>query len=699
MRGLKRGLILVLFLLVLGTSAFAAKDGFIFVGMNGTDVRVRKVDVLLDGQALKSEIPSFIYIDRTLVPVRFVAENYGAEVGWEQRTKTATISYRDKKIELTIDSPIAILNGEPKVLDTNSVPKLVTFGGDDASTMVPLAFISEIFGYEIGYDREREVPFINSGKTNTDDDDDDDVVNRQGTNTIQEIYLEKGSTEGHKLIIKSSERLDYSTKVVKDSDELVIDIEDAKLNLSKTGDEPGLIKVTDEKIEWVEYSQYSIDPHTTRVVVKMKGELDYDIHEAKDKKTNVVSFVNKIGDIDIENIDGRKAIVIHGGANSKYNTMKLDNPKRIVVDLMDSVLEEGTDFAYDYELEFIKGIRGSQFSGDNNYKSVDRIVRVVLDVKDGEDRSDIKVDIQGDDLVIIPEKSIWEHISYNVDGKNRTLNIENADRTDYSIVNYPDQKMFEITIPADSTELQDGAANLNDGLLDKIQVSRDRHEVTIQVKYKKSIEYELLSRERDYNIELSIRRNSNIKPSDRLIVIDPGHGGTDPGASSITGKKEKDLAISVASKLNNSLREKGYNTLMTRDTDVFVDLYERARIANNNNGDIFISIHGNSFTNNKAIKGIEVYYWPKDKSKIKEEEQYPLAKSVFDELLKATGAASRGVKTNPYVVIRETKMPAILIETGFLTNPEEEKLLYTEEYQNKMVEGIVKGIENYFEIY
>ncbi len=699
MRGLKRGLILVLFLLVLGTSAFAAKDGFIFVGMNGTDVRVRKVDVLLDGQALKSEIPSFIYIDRTLVPVRFVAENYGAEVGWEQRTKTATISYRDKKIELTIDSPIAILNGEPKVLDTNSVPKLVTFGGDDASTMVPLAFISEIFGYEIGYDREREVPFINSGKTNTDDDDDDDVVNRQGTNTIQEIYLEKGSTEGHKLIIKSSERLEYSTKVVKDSDELVIDIEDAKLNLSKTGDEPGLIKVTDEKIEWVEYSQYSIDPYTTRVVVKMKGELDYDIHEAKDKKTNVVSFVNKIGDIDIENIDGRKAIVIHGGANSKYNTMKLDNPKRIVVDLMDSVLEEGTDFAYDYELEFIKGIRGSQFSGDNNYKSVDRIVRVVLDVKDGDDRSDIKVDIQGDDLVIIPERSIWEHISYNVDGKNRTLNIENADRTDYSIVNYPDQKMFEITIPADSTELQDGAANLNDGLLDKIQVSRDRHEVTIQVKYKKSIEYELLSRERDYNIELSIRRNSNIKPADRLIVIDPGHGGTDPGASSITGKREKDLVISVSSKLNNSLREKGYNTLMTRDTDVFVDLYERARIANNNNGDIFISIHGNSFTNNKAIKGIEVYYWPKDKSKIKEEEQYPLAKSVFDELLKATGAASRGVKTNPYVVIRETKMPAILIETGFLTNPEEEKLLYTEEYQNKMVEGIVKGIENYFEIY
>lgn len=696
MRGLKRGLILALFLLVLGTGAFAAKDGFIFVGINGNNTRVRKVDVLLDGQALKSEIPSFIYIDRTLVPIRFVAENYGAKVSWEQRTKTATISYGDKEIDLTIDSPIAILNGESKVLDANSVPKLVTFGGEDASTMVPLAFISEIFGYEVGYDREREIPFINSGNINTDDDE---VDSREGTNTIQEIYLEKGSTEGQKLIIKGSERLEYSTKVVKDSAELVIDIEDAKLNLSKTGNEPGLIKVTDEKIEWVEYSQYSIDPYITRVVVKMKGELDYDIYEGKDKRTNVVSFVNKIGDIDIENIDGRKAIVIHGGANSKYNTMKLDNPKRIVVDLMDSTLEEGPDFTYDYELEFIKGIRGSQFSGDNNYKSVDRIVRVVLDIKDGDDRSDIKVDIQGDDLVIIPERSIWEHISYNVDGKNRTLKIENTDRTDHSIVNYPDQKMFEITIPADSTELQDGAANLNDGLLDKIQVSRDKHEVTIQVKYKKSIEYELLSREKDYNIELGIRRNSNIKPSDRLIVIDAGHGGTDPGALSITGKREKDLAISVSSKLNNSLKEKGYNTLMTRDTDVFVDLYERARIANNSNGDIFISIHGNSFTNNKAIKGIEVYYWPKNKSKIKEEEQYPLAKSVFDELLKATGAASRGVKTNSYVVIRETKMPAILIETGFLTNPEEEKLLYTEEYQNKIVEGIVKGIENYFEIY
>ncbi|MEW8973989.1 MAG: N-acetylmuramoyl-L-alanine amidase family protein [Tissierellaceae bacterium] len=702
MKRWKRIFVFTLFLLILGTNTYAAKDGFIYVGVNGSSVKVRQVDVLLDGQVLESEIPSFIHIDRTLVPVRFVAENYGAKVDWEQKTKTATITYGDKEIKLTIDSPLASLNGESRILDKNSIPKLVTFGGEDASTMVPLAFISEIFGYEIGYDTEKEIPFINSRHEDSDDDEDTEEVedgDEELENTITQIYLDKGSTDGQKLIIKSKERLQYDTKVIRDSDELVIDVKNAKLDLPKTGDSPVSIPVTDKNIKWIEYSQHSTDPYVTRIVIKMDGELDYDIYEAQDKKTNIVSFVNKIGEIDVENIDGRRAIIIEGAGNAKYNIMKLDNPKRIVIDLMDSSLEEGTEFSYDHELEFIKGIRGSQFSGDNNYKSIDRIVRVVLDVKGEADSSNINIYTEDDKMIITPEKSIWEYISYDVDGKQRTLNIENMDRTSYSVYNYPEQKMLEIVIPSDSTELESGVGKLNDGLVDEINVLRNRDEVVVQLKYKKSIEYEVLSRERDRNIELSISRNSNIKPSDRLIVIDAGHGGSDPGASSITGKREKDLALSVSNKLNNSLKAKGYNTLMTRNTDVFVDLYERARIANINNADIFVSIHGNSFTNNKTVKGIEVYYWPKDKSKIKEEEQYPLAKSIFDELIRATSASSRGVKTNAYVVIKETRMPAVLIETGFLTNPEEEKLLYSDEYQNKMVEGIIKGIENYFEIY
>ena len=185
--------VFTLLLLILSSNVFAAKDDIIQVIINGNSVNVRQVVVLLDGQALKSETPSFIHIDRTLVPVRFVAENYGAKVGWDQKTKTATILYKDKEIKLTIDSKIASLNGEQKVLDNNSIPKLVSFGGENASTMVPLAFISEIFGYEVGYDEEKEIPFINSKGGNSNDEDRKDLEDLDDNliSTITEIYLDK----------------------------------------------------------------------------------------------------------------------------------------------------------------------------------------------------------------------------------------------------------------------------------------------------------------------------------------------------------------------------------------------------------------------------------------------------------------------------------------------------------------------------
>ena len=155
----------------------------------------------------------------------------------------------------------------------------------------------------------------------------------------------------------------------------------------------------------------------------------------------------------------------------------------------------------------------------------------------------------------------------------------------------------------------------------------------------------------------------------------------------------------VSHKLNNALKALGYNTVMTMEEDQYLGLYDRPEIANKLNADIFISIHGNAFSNNPTISGIEVLYCPAYSSDMKEEDQHPLAKAVLDALLATTGAKSRGTIKRPNLVVhREAKMPAILVEAGFLTNPEEEKLLFTDEYQNKIVDGIVKGVENYFEI-
>ena len=236
-------------------------------------------------------------------------------------------------------------------------------------------------------------------------------------------------------------------------------------------------------------------------------------------------------------------------------------------------------------------------------------------------------------------------------------------------------------------------------MIDEIQVVKDEIETRVFIKFRKSIEYVLLSRESDSKVSLMIMKDENVKTSDRLIVIDAGHGGKDPGATSINKRREKDLNLSVSLKLNDALKAQGYNTIMTRDTDEFIDLYERARIANDNYADVFVSIHGNSH-DNKSIAGIQVLYCPATQSEKKEIDQHPFAKIIMDELLKATGAVDKGIIQRPnLVVLRETKMPAVLVETGFLSNSAEENLLFTEEYQYKIVNAIIKGIEKYFEMY
>ena len=694
MRRYKLIFILSILMVFSTITVFAENGDNILISMNGEKVSAREVPVLLDGQALESEVPSLIYIDRTLVHLRFV-ESYGAEVSWEQSTKTATVTLEDTTVKLSIDSPFAYLNGEVIVLDNNSIPRLITFPKDEdnAWTMIPFAFVSQILGYDVGYDEVNRVPYINTKQDIEDPDELDSLA------TITNIYIDKGSTDKQKIVIKSDGKIQYTSQVLPGTNKLVIDIKNAKLNVNSQGDKPRSISVNDDNFTKLDYSQYSYGPDVVRVVITMTDRLEYDIVPSTDEKTNVVSFVNKIDGFNIVNIDDQDLILIEGNDKIEYNVMRLKNPERIVIDIMDASLSYGTYHEFPFDLGFIKGVRVSQFLADNNYSSLDRIVRVVLDIKDGVLDPLVKIDNVDNDLIIYPEKNLWEDISYEINGKDRFLTINNEKLTQYVIQSYPEIKTLEIIIPSDLTELEEGHVYVKDGLIEEIEVIKDNMNTLIQVKYNKSIIFEILSKEIDTNIALLINRNLDVKPSERIIVIDPGHGGDDPGAISVTGRYEKDLNFSVANKVFQGLIEKGYNVLMTRDTDTNIGLYERARIANENFADLFISIHGNSFPDNRAVSGLEVYYMRADKSQIKIEDQYPFAKSIHDEIIKSTGALSRGIKTNPYVVIRETKMSAVLIESGFLSNPQEESLLYSDEYQNYLAEGIIKGIESYFEIY
>ncbi|OUM96730.1 MAG: hypothetical protein A9Z00_03880 [Thermobacillus sp. ZCTH02-B1] len=181
------------------------------------------------------------------------------------------------------------------------------------------------------------------------------------------------------------------------------------------------------------------------------------------------------------------------------------------------------------------------------------------------------------------------------------------------------------------------------------------------------------------------------RPQKFKVVIDAGHGGKDPGAPSVNGRYEKEFNLAVALKVYKLLEQDELVTpYLTRSEDVFVDLYERARYANRIGADLFISIHANRITKS-SVTGVETYY--------NRPESKTLADVMHRRLLKATGLADRSVRTANFVVIRETTMPAVLLECGYLSNANDAKLLFTESVQDRIAAEIVAGIKEYLTAY
>lgn len=204
-------------------------------------------------------------------------------------------------------------------------------------------------------------------------------------------------------------------------------------------------------------------------------------------------------------------------------------------------------------------------------------------------------------------------------------------------------------------------------------------------------------------IETKINKDGLIERTKEstLIVIDAGHGGKDSGALSTDKKSmEKTIALQAAQKLEIALNKKGYKTFMSRSDDTFVDIYKRARTSNSINATLFISLHCNSTPskNRENIDGIEVLYAPRERVKRKSEDQSKFAKLLLNNILAETNANSRGIKSRPdLVVLNSTDATAALIEMGFMTNSRELSNMQDDEYQNRIVSGIVKAVSEYIE--
>ncbi len=191
------------------------------------------------------------------------------------------------------------------------------------------------------------------------------------------------------------------------------------------------------------------------------------------------------------------------------------------------------------------------------------------------------------------------------------------------------------------------------------------------------------------------------------IIIDAGHGGWDPGAVGANGLSEKRVNLDIADKLRQQLIHKGYSVEMTRVADLFVSLEQRVDMAIQYAGDLFVSIHANANTSSKVNGTMVLYYdnrYPQRRYPASPEmgELTPasrqLAQSVLDQVVAAAGTADLGLVPSSTYVVRNGKIPSILVETAFLSNPEEAKLLADDDFRTRVASGIAKGIEQFMPV-
>jgi N-acetylmuramoyl-L-alanine amidase len=222
--------------------------------------------------------------------------------------------------------------------------------------------------------------------------------------------------------------------------------------------------------------------------------------------------------------------------------------------------------------------------------------------------------------------------------------------------------------------------------------------------------------------------------SDSLIVIDAGHGGHDTGATA-KGKREKDLVLQITKRLYDELKSEGYRVYMTRASDRFIKLSGRTKIADRKDAKVFISIHANAIANKnrfQVVEGVETYFLQKtrdaksqriasrenaavlqgadalSKSVIIDSvlngpkiiESNKLAIDVQNNMIKSlrsefSAVKNGGVRPAPFYVLVGASRPSILVEVGYITNNKERERLFSDDYQDRIVEGIAKGVNSY----
>lgn len=591
---MKRAVLILFFLIIITTFWLGHSEASLKLFVGEDEVELEHPLIMINGNIM--------------IPLWVLEKHLGAEVKTFTPSNEIQVVFPDQTILMQLEQESAQVDGQTWKLD---VAPQIAEGG----IMVPLRFIADrrqmslVFVQDLmGLRLEKPQPLIPGALKEAEDrtiKDEQEHTEAEGivihqpeeTQDLREIIFMGGPRSRVFLDLKSY--TGYQTNLLTNPDRLVIDL------FGVDGEPLPTIEVDDSILVRIRNSRF--DDQTMRIVCDLNKSTGYQISSWPDGGLEV-EFNYQLTSLGLEEQDDFTHIWFQSSDVPQIDTVFLDNPPRLVLDLQDtSLIAQSFDQAVEHER--ISRLRVSQH--------LPSVTRVVLELKQP--------------VAPLPVQA---------------------------------GKKGRFSLPLYNGTAQEAQAYLTELL---------------------AIQPE------SFSAQIVDEQTVDGTLSGLTIVVDPGHGGSDPGAIGYNGTFEKDVNLAVGLYLGEYLTKAGAKVVYTRDTDVYVSIFERPEVAVKSRAHLFVSIHANSHLERGIARGTETLYRARDPI------SQLLARSVQDEVVKAITLIDRRIwARDDLAVFNGSQIPAILVEIGFLDHPDEEVLLRAPGFQKVAAQGIFKGIERFY---
>lgn len=626
-----------------------------------------------------------IFDNYTLVPARETFENIGAEVTWIKSSEQVQVVYKDMVVLMKINDKKATVNG--KLFNMEIPPKLI-----NSKTMIPVRFVSEAIGLIVEWDNPtrtiniKEPPIVETITQTT-----TQIITETTTETtttaidlnIQKIDMP--DSDEKTFFIYADKKIQKYEKVILEDGSVAIDIYNSKNNIDKTSLESVCEYISSVDIE-------NRQNNVTRFIFRTKSSVLNNNFLLDDGKTLAVNFGgNTIKKIKAYQKGENDLVDIYSEYPLEMTIEKNVTNDKIVVDVKNC---SSKDFTTD--------ITNTNYIKDINHNLIGQ-TEIIIEINLKEDVQFTKTQTNDVTTISISKKSEQTNQSSTSNNTNVTSSRQfkitknpNVNIDINSIVHEDDylNKKYVLKFDKDiSSLINNGNYNVNNELVDSIDVQNVGGKTQITLNCKKITAVNVTEDSQNIYINMLLPKEKY----KNIVVIDPGHGGDQPGTVG-NGLIEKNINLDIGLKLNKLFEQnKDIKAYFTRLSDFNPSFDDRTNMSNEV-GDMFISIHQNSAGTNTSANGTEVFYLNPNTSD-RGLTSKAMAEIVQKNLLNELGSNDRKIKTSNLIVLRNNKMPAILCEVGFLSNPTEAGKLGTEEYQQKAAQAIYNGVLEIIQTY